>query len=264
LFDLIRGGEITMQFSAFQRKRMMTLASGFVLLLVSGTAQAEWVAAVYGGLSDSRDSDVELSQPGGSNLTFADVSWDNKSFDNPLYYGLRVTYWPDSAARWGVSVDFTHDKIYADRNKTVHVSGTRGGSPVDTQEPLSNTFDVLAMSHGLNLLTVNGVYRWLPDSDAVTFWSRLTPYVGFGGGLAYPHVEVTTGGSVTDEYQLAGWVLNGLAGLNYSFGPRWSIFAEYKISYADIRGDLNGGGTLDTAVWTNHYNFGVSYRFGQK
>ena len=246
-----------MTFMAHRREMALGMLTALILSLMPIEAYAEFEATFYSGMSSSRASDVTLSLPNDTHLTFQDVAWDDKSLENPIYWGLRLTYWLPRANNWGVALDFTHAKIHADLGATVSVTGTRAGSAVAALEPLRNTFDELAMSHGYNLLTLNALYRWQVKP-------RLQPFVGVGGGIAYPHVEVQTGGSYTDEYQMAGWVVNGMAGLNYGLGKDVAIFAEYKLSYADMQADLNGGGSLATTVWTNHFNLGVTYRFAQE
>jgi len=212
----------------------LLLALGLFSLVQA--ARAEIDASVYLGRSSSQASDVSLNLPDNTRLTFHDVTWDDRSFENPLYWGVRLTYWLPRASNWGVGLD----------------------TAVDAREPLGNSFSVLAMSHGFNQLTLNGLYRWRGLGG---HWSRLTPYVGIGAGLAYPHVEVTTGGSVTDEYQLAGWVASSMAGLKYQLGRNLAVFGEFKVSYTDVHADLAGGGGLETAVWTRHLNIGISYDF---
>jgi len=237
---------------------MPGLILGLLLVCLPHEAVAGLDVSVYLGKSSSQSSDVHLSQPNNTQLTFADVSWDDKSFENPLYWGLRLTYWLPQADDWGIALDFTHSKIHADLNATVRVSGVRAGVPVNAQEPIRNTFDDLAMSHGFNLLTLNAMHRWQGNAG---WWRGMTPYVGLGAGVAYPHVEVKVGSSVTDEYQLAGWVVNGMAGVNYELGKGYALFGEFKLSYADIHADLQGGGGLDTRIWTNHIYLGVTHHF---
>jgi hypothetical protein len=45
-------------------------------------------------------------------------------------------------------------------------------------------------------------------------------------------------------------------------GPRFSVFGDYKLSFATNDAGLKGGGSLETDIWTNHVTFGVSYHFG--
>jgi len=239
------------------------LLSGLFLFGLSSVAFAEFNASIYFGKSSTQASDVHLNLPNNTNLTFSNVSWDDKSFDNPVYWGLRLTYWLPQAERWGIALDFTHAKIHADLNASVQVSGIRTGSAINAQEPLRNSFDALAMSHGYNLLTLNALFRWpAHTARAGNGLAGLTPYVGVGAGIAYPHVEVTTAGSVTDEYQLAGLAVNGLVGINYELSKNFALFGEYRLSYADVHANLAGGGGLDTKLWTNHFNIGVIYHFG--
>jgi lipid A oxidase len=83
----------------------------------------------------------------------------------------------------------------------------------------------------------------------------LIPYAGAGFGIAYPHVEVQRAGAPdatrTYEYQIAGRALQLLAGIEWRFGRRLSVFVEYKLDCAAIRGDLVGGGAVDTTLCTH-------------
>ena len=58
------------------------IAMAIVLGLALGVspAAAEMQIGVYGGWSESFDSDIHLSQPGGTNLTLSDVPWEGDSF----------------------------------------------------------------------------------------------------------------------------------------------------------------------------------------
>jgi len=235
-------------------------AATISLALTPAAAEGQFAFGVYLGRSSTLDSDVRLRQPGDTDLTFHDVGWYDESWVNPKYYGFRIAYWKRSTPRWGLMLDFTHAKIYAELAATVRVTGTRDGQPVDDLETLSNTFPELAMSHGLNTLTVNAVYRWLGRNGSRGA-RRLTPYVGFGIGIAVPHVEVQTGDSVTAEYQLAGPTVQGLGGLDFRIAWGFSIFAEYRINYANLSADLTGGGSLMLAPWTNHLSTGLTFSF---
>ena len=220
----------------------------------SGPARAEFLLGIYGGISGTFDSDVDVEAPG-TNLTLEDVPFAGDSFENPIYYGARGTYWLNSAPSYGIMVDFTPAKAIADEDDTVEVSGTRGGGGVSGDEPVSATFEQLQFSHGLNTVTLNGLYRH-PLS-----W--VTPYAGLGLGVSIPHVEVDlAGGSSTEEYQVGGLAAQALAGLEVSLGDRFALFAEYKFSYTPLDVDLDGGGSLETDLFTNQAILGLSVRFG--
>ncbi|HEX2115124.1 MAG TPA: hypothetical protein VHM01_12025 [Alphaproteobacteria bacterium] len=221
-------------------------------LLIAPSAKAEWRISVYGGGSHTFDSDVKLRQPGGTDLTLKDVPWRDESFESPIYYGARLTYWFEDSP-WGLALDFTHAKMIANTGDVVEVSGTRAGMPVSGQEPLGGTFSNLQISHGLNLLTLNGLYRLrLPVA--------IEPYAGIGVGVAIPHVETEIAGVATQDYQLAGPAAQALVGINAPVHGRFSAFLEYKLSYANIDGDLSGGGTLEVEPWTNHFVLGLSFQ----
>jgi len=241
---------------------IMLLAGSLMIMGFIGEARAEFFLSGYLGVSSTQDSDVELVRPGGTNLTFSDVSWDDDSFASPMYYGVRAGYWFKNSPNWGMAIDFTHAKMYAELDSTVGVSGTRSGTPVSGQQRLRETFEVLEFSDGHNLLTLNGMYRWMglgaSDQD---FLNRLQPYVLAGLGIAYPHVEVTIEGDRTFEFQNTGLAAQAGGGLDVDINRWMSVFAEYRLSYAEIDAELVGGGTLKTEPWTHHFTFGVAFSF---
>lgn len=202
-------------------------------------------------------ADVQIGGYGGANMNasssattekfpIADsrtIDWDGKPFQMPPYWGARATYWWGEGNRWGAALDYTHAKAYARLNFAT--------------DP---TYSHLEFTDGINLLTVNLLYRFGP------LWHEaLVPYVGVGAGAAIPHVEVTLKafpGQPTFEYQLAGAVAQGIAGLELRLGGPWSLFAEGKLSYTHIDADLAGGGHLKTDLWTPQFAAGLLFRFG--
>ena len=132
----------------------------------------------------------------------------------------------------------------------IHLSQPNGTNMTLNDVPWDGT-------DGLNEIFLGGQYRWLHE--------RWTPCVGFGVGVSFPHVEVRRTGpnnSYTLEYQLDGVAVEGLVGLEYHLSLRFSLFGDYKLSFSSSDAELNGGGSLETDVWTNHVTFGASYRFG--
>lgn len=234
----------------------------FGTIFLSDSARAEFVLSAYGGAINTMDADVKLSRPRGTDLTFGNVSWTDQSFEGPIYYGLRLNYWFREYNNWGVCIDFTHAKMYARLGDTVDVGGTRAGVPVAGREPLENTFKELSFSHGYNLLTFNGAYRWFPKgSRDHTFLGRLRPHVGLGVGITVPHVEVEINGTKTEDYQYAGPAFQGFGGINFDIYRNFSLFLEYKLTYTDMDADLTGGGSIEIKPWSNHILFGLSYTF---
>jgi len=225
--------------------------------------QGELVLSFYGGKSWTMDSDVDLELPGGTDLTFHDVSWDDDSFKSPTYYGFRGIWWIHPAPNWGLSVDYTHAKAIIDASQRTRVTGSVDGVLVDAVLPIGDNLEAFEMSHGYNFLTFNALYRWFPRGHRdETLLGRLQLYVGAGAGIAIPHAEATVRGERTSETQLAGPAVQMQAGLNFDIWGPISGFTEYKVNWADTEIDLSGGGSIRTEAWTHQIAFGASLRFG--
>lgn len=210
-------------------------SAAFLTLLGSPALSGDFEISGYGGYQTSPHSDVTVSD--GPDFR---AGWDTKPFASPPYWGVRGTYWFDEGrlANWGISLDYTHAKVYAD-DKTLDRSG----------------WDHFEFTDGLNLLTVNALYKF--DIEG----SKWAPYLGAGIGINVPHVEVTRGSGRTFDYQLGGAAIQAQAGVRYQFTDNWSAFAEYKGNYSWVDVDIDNGGTLKTEILTNAVNFGVNYRF---
>lgn len=222
--------------------RLAALALGLTVgAQAMAPAQAEVQIQVYGGANATFKSDVSLHRTGLPTDTRS-VAWEGKPFEMPPYWGVRGVYWLDSAPGWGVGLEFTHAKSYAKLN------GTAAGA----------LYDTLEFTDGNNIVTANALYRFTPWD----FYS-IRPYAGFGIGFTVPHVEVSLVGDPTKtfEYQLAGFAGQGFVGLEMPFGRNWSGFAEVKLSYTHINGNLDGGGHVKTDLWSPHFAVGLAYRF---
>jgi len=213
------------------------------LSLTAISVGGELELGLYGGMNESSHTYGVLSNGSISQGDY--FKWEGLSFEGPVYYGARLTYWPQSIANWGFGVDFTHAKAYADL--------TQLGGP--------GNYSRLEFTDGLNLLTANAFYKH--DFD-----NGLRAYVGAGAGVAIPHVEITTdpstvvGATETFEYQLAGPAFQAVLGGSYEFADNWRIFGEYKLSYAPIEAELSGGaGTFTTEFTSHHLLAGISYSF---
>jgi len=208
-------------------------------------ARAEVQISVYGGMNTNFDSKGTLKFPGYSETrTF---EWEGKSFQMPPYWGVQGTYWFNHGASLGLAVDYTHSKAYANLDFAT--------------DP---TYSHLEFTDGNNLIIANLMYRFNPWMDG-----KLVPFVGIGGGVAIPHVEVITRAlpgpippSKTWEYQCCGPAAQVLGGLEYKLNESWSVFTEAKLSYSHLRTDLQGDGSFKTYLWTPQLAIGLTYRFG--
>ncbi len=219
----------------------VVIPSAFILLAatIAGTVPSragDFEISGYGGIEFAPSSDVDVSD--GADFT---ADWDTKPFKMPPYYGVRGTYWFDDGrlSNWGVSLDYSHAKVYAD----------------DATMQRAGDWSVFEFTDGLNLLTVNALYKFPIEG------SKWVPYLGAGVGINVPHVEVTRPSGRTFEYQFGGATVQAQAGIKYQFTDNWSAFAEYKGNYSWVDVDIDSGASLKTDIFTHAINFGVSYKF---
>jgi len=210
--------------------------AALVITGLSNAASAEVELGFYTGYQVAPHSRVEGTDPGGAGAFSFLTTWEGSSFSPPPYWGLRATYWMNQ--KWGVGVDYNHAKVIAD-------PATRAAAG----------FSRLEFTDGLNIVTANVWRRW--ENDA----RRWTPYVGAGAGFAFPHVDVSSAGGTTFEYQVTGPAVAVVAGVKYEFNDRWGMFGEYKGTYSMNEATLTNGGTLSTDIVTNAINVGVSFSF---
>ena len=222
------------------------------------TASAENIFAIYAGTSFTRNSDLHLTQRGtGTDLTVHDVHWDADPFKAAPYYGLRFTHFFDQRPNWGVALDFTHYKMYAQTDRGVSVKGTWKGTAVDSSARMDQYVQHFEISHGVNMLSLNGIYRWLNPF----FDGRLQPYAG--AGLAYyrPHSENTVD-NISHEtgYDPSGFGYQLMGGVQYRLSRQWGVFAEVKFNSGTAKIDI-ADGQAETSLRTFHALGGVHYRF---
>lgn len=212
------------------RQAMAAVAAAAVgFVCAPNAAQAEVELSFYTGTQSAPHSIIDDSVLGEGR-----VKWLGKSFEAPIYAGVRATWWKSDT--WGFGVEVNHAKVYSENKAALG-------------------YDVLEFTDGINLITAN-VFRRFPNAG------RFTPYVGGGLGISVPHVEIQrVGESRTFEYQLTGPAAILVFGTSYELNDKWSLFAEYKGSYSVNKAKVDAGGTLSTNIVTNALNFGVSYSF---
>ena len=191
--------------------------------------------SVYGGLQSSPHSRITGKHDTNGAQYSELVGWEGKSFDAPIYYGIRTTLWRNNKLSYGA--EFTHTKAYAP-NSALQGAG----------------FDRLEFTDGHNILTLNINKRWeLGEFNA---------YSLVGIGIAIPHVDaLPSGGLHTFEYQYTGPAVRGAVGLSRQLNDVFSIFTEYQFTASDNKATLKNGGSLNTTLLTNAINVGVSFSF---
>ena len=191
--------------------------------------------SIYGGLQSSPHSRI-TGKHSTSGAQYCElVGWEGKSFDAPIYYGIRTTFWRSDKLSYGA--EFTHTKAYAP-NKALQSAG----------------FDRLEFTDGHNIITLNINKRWE--------LGEFNTYSLVGLGIAIPHVDaLPSGGLHTFEYQYTGPAVRAAVGLSRKLNEDFSIFTEYQFTASDNKVSLRNGGTLNTKLLTNAVNVGVSYNF---
>lgn len=222
--------------SLMKARSAWVAVSTLAIVAFAGAAHAEMAIQLYGGIQGAPHSSVSVTD--GTEFT---AGWEGQSFQAPPYVGVRGVWWPEFASvpDLGFSLDFTHAKVYADDET---IAATPGWTHFE-------------FTDGLNLLTLNALYRFPIEN------SNFMPYVGAGAGINVPHVEVTRLSGITSEYEFGGATLQAQAGVDYRINDQWSVFAEYKGNYSFIDVKIDNGDRLETNVFTNAVNLGLSFHW---
>lgn len=217
---------------------MRHLILGAVLgAAVAAPAAAETELSFYLGWQTLPHSRLSGDLPNGGGSYNELVGWEGRPFTMPPYYGARATWWRNDSIGFGV--EYTHTKAYA---------------PDTVRNRLG--FSRLEFSDGHNVLTANVMRRWQDQ------WGSVTPYVGGGLGIAFPHVDAKhTSGSNTYGFQVTGPAARLTAGASMPISDRFSVFGEYQFTYSTNEGKFDGGGTFKTDIKTNALNVGISLNF---
>lgn len=198
----------------------------------------------YLGSPYNYPSDFHLRKDGVHDLTVKNVNWFTNPFQHPLYYGVRYQSWY-TGGRFGTMIDFTHSKAYAPLDQDTKLEGTLDGKPAPANAKIGDVFKRLEFSHGHNMLTFNGLMRFMS-------FGLLSPYAGIGAGISLPHAEMhlASDPSRTYEYQYTGPAVQALFGLELRL-PTGSVFVEYKFTLADYTAPIThrDGSLLGTDLY---------------
>jgi opacity protein-like surface antigen len=233
---------------------MKAFAISFVL--AAGCARADLLLDVYAGKAFNYASDVTLREPAvGTDLTFDDVSFADRSFERPPYWGSRLSYVVGGKPTFGAALDFIHAKAIVDTSRVVRVHGRWRNEAVDGNLPIRQYVSRLELSHGNNLFLLEGLIGYRPRM----LGGRAEVYGGAGTGPALIHVEVTTPTQETFEYQW-DWCWGVLAGGRLWLAGRIAAFGEYKYTRGGYDMDLADGAVAMTAA-ASHVTAGLAFKF---
>ena len=218
------------------------------------------------GLGLTGDSDLEIRQsdPGGNtNLTFFDVEWEDNSLSGPSarYTTVRVGYFLAGKPWMGVAVEFMHFKVFAEVQRSVRVTGTNEGVPIDAVQPMDAIVDRYIVGNGVNFITASFLARKRLKRSEEYPDGRLQPYVGVGAGPTLLYTQSTVNDKKrSGPYEFGSIGLAALGGVQVQLSRRWDLFAEHKRTYTQANGSIDDGSSR-TDLHTNHYTAGAGLHF---
>jgi hypothetical protein len=152
-----------------------------------------------------------------------------------------------------LEAELIHLKVYAHIDRPAKAVGVLAGERLDATIPISSMVGGFSISHGVNLVLGNFVYRRrLPG--------RLVLASRFGLGGSVPHPESEIFGVVAEQYQGGRW------GMQLAGGPEVQIWrglhglAEYKYTRTRQRVRIHEG-NAETLLRSHHVLFGLAVRF---
>jgi len=230
-----------------------------VVCCLSLRATAQWIAGGYAGAAHTVNSSLTIRQPAlGTNVQFSDISYRGESFQPPLYYGVRGGHlfgqW------WGVEVEFTHLKVFLNADQPARVTGTLNGMAIDSRQAVNTIVQRFSISHGVNLLLANAVFRhgvWHAGQQRLA-----RAYVGLrlGAGATVPHPESAIQGVADEHYQAGSPVFQFAGNIEVRIHGRLYWMGEYKFTRTREQVDVNSG-TATSLLQSNHLVTGPSIHF---
>ena len=157
-------------------------------------------------------------------------------------YNFRIGYFINS--KYSISFGFDHMKYVMEQDQTVKINGKIAGSGTDYDGVYSNdaiklTGDFLKFEHtnGLNYLNLE-LRRMDNLFDQRTLKIKnidINIIEGIGAGLLYPKSDVTLlNYERNDQWHVAGYGMNLVAGLNVTFFKHFFIQGEMKGGYINM------------------------------
>lgn len=227
------------------------------MLAVPVPAGAQWYVGTFTGGNLTQDADVTLDQPAlDRRLVFEDVTFEAKPFESPQYYGARLGHLLTD--RFGLEVEFLHIKAVARTDRVVRVTGVDAGTPIDATRRMNEIVQRHGMSHGLNFLFANAVWRQPLGAPG----GPLTLVLRAGAGPVVPGVDSVVDFQSVQDYQYAGLGAQVAAGVDVRVRGRFSVIAEYKFTGTRPVLDVHRGTGRMTAL-THHVAAGFAFGFSR-
>lgn len=193
-----------------------------------------WLFAAFLGASWTAPATLNVDTVA-VRASFSRVHFHGDPFRAPQYYGYRLAWFPSARGPWGIEGEMIHLKVYAN-------DGSLG--------PAIQRFWI---SHGLNLVLVNAVWRQTGQRRV-----RLT--ARGGAGFSVPHGESTILGVTQEQYEAGSMSLQAAIGPEVTIAPHVAAIGEYKLTTVAPTVSVVGG-TIKGRYTTQHLTFGLGARW---
>ena len=227
----------------------------------AGQTGREFAISYYMGSARTQASSLTVSQPAlGTNIRFDRVRYRGRSFDGPLYYGIRAGMFTGPFPWLGVEAELVHLKVFTSPDQRVSASGTHLGQPINRELLLGEIVQRFSISHGVNLLLFSfvGRYRVKPDSQGRR--SRFIVEARFGAGPAVPHTESTIDKQPQEQFELGRAAFQLGSGAELRLKGGLYALGEYKFTRTRQRGRVFMG-EAELLLRSQHGIVGLSYHF---
>jgi len=222
-------------------------------------AGAEWIVAAYLGGAHTVQTSLQVQMPdSATNLLIHPISYEDRPFHSPLYYGYRAGYYFNRFHRhFGFQGEFTHLKVYAETDRMAQISGLLNGAAVNKTALVSSVAQRFDVTHGVNLLTGNFVFRQPLGCGS----SRFVFLARTGAGITIPHPENEILGILNmQHYQVGSPVIQFGAGLEIRLWRAMYALTEVKYTRTNETVDI-ARGTGTSMLNSAHAIAGLAWHF---
>lgn len=224
-------------------------------------AEERWEFSLdaFGGKAFLENEDIKIRCQG-CTTEFDGTAKDVRRVDSGSWGG-RVTGWYlprkyDWMPQIGLGLDWT--RFTAD----VHGQAAAGSGKVDIPGMEIVGFTVRPKDFGVDIATINLMFRYPLGVTPGLPQGRLSPYVGFGGGVQRARFTDSLTGFRKADYAPA---FEAIAGVKLFLFRNIAVFGEFKRTYAEHRFKFDNLRPLDYQekhnITANHLLAGVALHF---
>jgi hypothetical protein len=95
--------------------------SAALLVLAGQHRHTDWIFSAYLGASKTAANTVTIEPATGRSFNVGPIGYETFAFDDPVYYGGRLTFFLPDTPWLGVGIEFTHNKATADVSQLVSI-----------------------------------------------------------------------------------------------------------------------------------------------